>query len=279
MTDTSMITFKQFLAEGKVKTWDHAAIDAEKAFELLNAYCKSGLASIANGSVLWRGDKNHGPYRAIDPSTGLRTSKDTDNLYQLLMDNSSALSEYPSRSKSLICSTSQGTAQSYNEIVYAVFPIDGTQIAVSSLSDFIHTRVDVFGSKFDINSDFSSLFAEAVKAPKQNKQYRSIEALNDAAKKAELAKLQNYFNYLPPEKFEKFMKFIERNKDNLFTAIANTFFTPSKLGLKLVTTGNKNDFKTECWFSAKAVMIREDVFESVIRQMQNRGMSVSSKYK
>src|SRR4051812_3088795 len=126
-----MITFKDFLTEQMLKPWTIDKLKVDQAIELLNIHCKNGLTAIENGCLLYRGEKkkNSIPFQMIDASRGERTSKDTNNIYQLMMDNSTALANYPKRSKSLICSTSYSEARDYG-IARVIIPFDDVEIAV-----------------------------------------------------------------------------------------------------------------------------------------------------
>ena len=135
-----MISFKEFLTERIITPWEIEHPDVGEAISILNKNCKSGLAAIASGSLLYRGFKRlksgESGFTIIDTANAERTSKDTNNLYQLMMDTSSAFRCYPSRSNSLICSTDVYTASVYGD-TYVIFPFDGTLLAVSKQSDFI----------------------------------------------------------------------------------------------------------------------------------------------
>jgi hypothetical protein len=135
-----MKTFKQFLSEGVISTWTANNLLTPDAINTLNAHCKDGLNAIKNKSVLYRGDNSFtGDFVELDLSDMARTSRDTNNLYQLMMDNSSALAGLPSRSKSMICSTSADTSKGYSTNVYAIIPFDSTKIAVGHVDDFPET--------------------------------------------------------------------------------------------------------------------------------------------
>lgn len=279
-----MITFKEFLAERVLKNWEYSDLDEAPAFKLLNTHCLSGLESIANGSVLFRGvHMKYGPYSLIDSSTGVRTSKDTNNFYQLMMDNSAALKEYPSRSKSFICSTSYGSAKSYGDYVYAVFPYDGTKIAVSSKSDFIGTKIAPFGFG-RLLQRISTSFVRIPFNDNTERSFTSIDDLNKLARSTTEEKLRsNIESYvssgLVHGERAPMLKFALKHRENFFTDAASMFFTPEKLKLKLVTAGSPIPPKRECWFSGKAVFLSYQTFEEITKEMKKQGMPVASKYK
>lgn len=151
-----MKTFKQYLLEDtvKIKAWSEVDIDEVSAINYLNANCKTGLEAIKSGQMLYRGfEGGTTDFKIIDPSTGERTSRDSNNLYQLMFDASDALADYPKRSKSLICSTNYDVATVYGD-VYAVFPHDDTKVAIAATSDLFSQRfrAPIFGAnEFSIN--------------------------------------------------------------------------------------------------------------------------------
>jgi hypothetical protein len=137
-----MTTFKEFLTEKIIKVWTSDKVSTEVAIDLLNAHCKDGLKAVANGGLLMRGfERLHGDAVLINSTNTIRTSKDTNNLYQLMMETSSELSDVPKRSNSFICSTNANSADAYGPLYYIV-PFDGTTLAIASEPDFIHTSIN-----------------------------------------------------------------------------------------------------------------------------------------
>lgn len=147
-----MTTFKQFISEqqlqeGVVKKWYTSSMEVKDAITFLNTNAKAGLRAIQTGELIYRGfrskigDKKSAFY-AIDSSTGVRTSRDTDNLYQLMMSESQPLKAagIHDRHKSMICSSGLSTADGYGDI-YVVVPLDGSSISVSDVDDIFNTYV------------------------------------------------------------------------------------------------------------------------------------------
>lgn len=154
-----MITFKQFiseepLTEAVVKKWFMSNIDVNTAMSVLNSSAKDGLKAIKNDGLIYRGfdspGKNKADFKALDSSSGLRTSRDSDNLYQAMMDQSEELSGYPSRSNSFICSTDKHVADGYGR-AFVMVPLDGTKIAFASKSDIF--KQDIKSSIMDRKPD------------------------------------------------------------------------------------------------------------------------------
>lgn len=139
------------LFEKVITPWNQDSMDVEKAINFLNANCKSGIQSIANGNILFRGFRKSpkGDFTFIDSTESARTSQDSNNLYQLMMDESSDLKGYPSRSKSLICSGDFANASEYTiytsnmREAHVVIPFDGTLIVECSVPDIFDTSVHI----------------------------------------------------------------------------------------------------------------------------------------
>lgn len=199
-------TFKEFLdqqlLEGVAKGWDVEKKSVEEAIALLNKLGKNGLQSIANGSVLWRGwskgVEGKQKFAVIDTTNSLRTSRDYDNAYMLLMNASKHFKDIPSRSNSLICSTNYHDANAYSgsNAPTAVIPLDGTKVAfIPHVDDFNNVELhSKSAEKLNINGTFTGVtmnpFFKAIAVPSEVKnKYGSKEkeftnhAVLDAAMK------------------------------------------------------------------------------------------------
>jgi hypothetical protein len=139
------IKFKQFLADATLpknvmKKWASRKIDIDRAIKLLNTHCKDGLKAISNGGVIQRGFSEKLPHnlQIMDSSKGHRLSRDTINLYQMMMNSSEALSDYPSRSNSFICLSSRSE---YYGSRYVMIPFDNTKVAVIEKDDIFDVYV------------------------------------------------------------------------------------------------------------------------------------------
>lgn len=74
-------------------------------------------------------------YYMVNPSKHERESRNTDNYYTLLIDNSPNWTKYPKRSKSIVCTTCEGHAHGYG-ITFRIIPKKGSKIGVCSDCDF-----------------------------------------------------------------------------------------------------------------------------------------------
>lgn len=168
-----MQTFKQFLLSEATKArsgnieqkWKISKLgDMNKVVALLKSKCKNALKAAEIGDIIYRGfTKSPGKAVMIDSSDGFRTSRDTNNLYQLMHDTSEKTRHVPSRSNAVICSTSFETAKRYGgeKGAHIIFPEDGTQIAMCDDEDFhgAHcTFVMYSGSVTGLESAFYRVF-------------------------------------------------------------------------------------------------------------------------
>ena len=131
----------EILSESKVRPYKFEDLQIKKAVQLLNTHCRESLALIYR--PIWRGMSNHNkPIVYIDAETGKRKSNNTYNYYTELIDHSPYFKGWPRRSHSLICSTSYKYASSYSASdTYAIFPFDGTKIAVCPKQDIWETNI------------------------------------------------------------------------------------------------------------------------------------------
>ena len=192
-----MISFKQFIQEPLLektlvsKAWEVKKLKTKAAIQYLNDHCKDGLAAIANGGVIYRSfikpPGKTGKILMLDSTESKRTSRDSNNLYQLMFDVSKSMADVPSRSSSFICSTSIATVSAMGGSMYAIVPLDGTTIAVSSDDDIFETSIPIyfnwnntttvefFGKR---HSDFFQSFV-----PMTNGKFVDAEELNIAMSK------------------------------------------------------------------------------------------------
>lgn len=280
-----MITFKSFLTEKTkvISKWDKKEIDVKSMIDLLNANCKDGLKAIAKGQVFYRGDKSFNGKNqfVIDTADSVRTSRDSNNLYNLMMDASTALREFPKRTNSITVSSDIYTAGGYGE-PYVIFPYDGTKIAISAIDDFLNNEIE---NDFIHNlqtGELSRLLATALSLVgfKSRPKYTNIQEIDShlssidsfafvlafaAAAKTfnygtdELFTKDGYKAFIPEWRFSikpaktkldasvlsnignKLKSILDSNPSKKFTALSSALMTPDSLDIKLVTYGQKFD--------------------------------------
>ena len=281
-----MITFKDFLAEKIIVAPKVSELDIANAIKLLNKHCKNGLAAITNGGVIFRGSKSYAnvKFGVVDSTSSFRTSRDTNNVYQIMMDSSSALVDYPRRSNSLVCSTDLDDASSYGSPM-VVIPFDGTKIAISKNFDFLHVKpknslIGIYSGLEgldNISTFIRDVMIEFCRKTKQKNPKVDIDSYEAAI-------------IVNPEKFcdewtygfdleardSKKLRSIVMGSKTPFRDLSSTIMTPYTLDLKLVEFGGKLPFESECWFSGKCIIINPLVFAGILHSLKQQKAKVSS---
>lgn len=105
----------------------------------MQTHAPKQLANLVAGMEpeIYRGKTEHSgdqyTIRLMTPSASPRNARNTFDLYRAFSD--AANPDWPQRSHSLICSSSVHYANDYGTL-WAVFPPDGTQVAIAAESDF-----------------------------------------------------------------------------------------------------------------------------------------------
>ena len=144
-----MISFKQFLKEAVISKWTSKDVSQEQVLSIIEKDCTSFKKALANSCLIYRGFKmdydSDNPLISksaiIDSSSSIRTSRDSNNIYQLAMDKLLAEKGLPTRSSSFICSTNVDTARGYGQF-RVMIPFDGTKIALAPEEDFLQLEID-----------------------------------------------------------------------------------------------------------------------------------------
>lgn len=152
-----MISFKQFISEadGKWVVDEHPSDNVDNTIARLDSFCPGWekLVESSSSELLYRGFIGGLPTRvvSIDSTDSFRTSRDTNNAYQLLIDSSSSTKKFASRSRSIICTTALKTARIYSnsnyQNIYVIFPKMGQSLTCSEQADFIDHKLKHFGNR------------------------------------------------------------------------------------------------------------------------------------
>lgn len=170
-------------------------------FDILKSKCSN---AIKNDNVsIYRGMKgidNFYHIRGLDSEIERMSANAHFNVYNLLFSNLQSWSNFPKRSKSIICSTAYGAASAYGHSVYKIFPFDDTKIGVSPESDIWYTFPQ-YGTIELFNEGFRKLIES----------FLDYNFINNIKSYNELLKLCNEIdkvkiNYLKNKEPEKCMK-------------------------------------------------------------------------
>jgi hypothetical protein len=196
-----------------------------------------------------------------------------------MMDNSKHMTNIPSRSKSLICSTSPVKALGFGGLkgTFAVVPFDGTMVAVCNEPDIfeVSLKAPLLGKSIDIAPDSLGFVIAHVLEQKFNfprpkgGKFTDINALNKALNSVPHKQFENAIIH---EFGEKALQFIEDGyPDNKrFNALCDMVMTPSSIGIKMMPFGSKLPQKREAWFSGKAVVIRLETFKNILAAIEKQ---------
>lgn len=279
-----MQTFKQYLDEAKkppknaIKPWKTDEQTVKKAIALLNSRFRTGLKAIEAGGLLFRGDdRMSGDFVIVDPSTGLRTSRDSNNGYQVLMNATPAMRGYPSRMRSLIGTSNALTAYGYSGNVYVIVPVDGAKIVVSDAEDFLRDY------DFDTVSELLYASCKQLKVPmtkpwiKLDPSFRT--RLNDSREYDDRNKPTDHWKIIG--NLARIGALIGLGKQtDLASELAETkdkyawltsVLTPENLDLELLSFGETLPRDVECWTDAKCMLIRDAVFYDMLKQLVESG--------
>ena len=143
-----MIRLKNILNEAYDQVGRSKPIDMEETLKLFKNHCQY---YVNISTPIYRGvyDSRITNYAyLISPAQHKRISANTENYYTLLIDNSPLWKDYPKRSESIVCSTSQAAAFSYGSVNW-VIPFVGSKIGMCPQNDMwvsfdkMNTELDV----------------------------------------------------------------------------------------------------------------------------------------
>lgn len=196
----------------------------------------------------------------LDPSEHERNSVDTDNYYNLLMDNLPSWSEYPKRSKSIIGSLDRGTAEGYGTL-YRVIPIfENSKVAVAPKFDIWWSFDKAFRSDNPMYTKCDSCDGTG-EHPIFDSQCEDCGGAGDTpvtSLKHFNDKLKKDFNLNSDVKYT-WSEFKNKVKNGL--PVIKNIFDPVKNGFRLIDYNNETNIHkdAEIWTEAKCLLIREDL--------------------
>jgi hypothetical protein len=279
-----MVSFKSFVNEAN-SLYGTSKSEGDPTGVILSM--PGMLRSIKTGNVLYRGmvvGLNRGA-SVISSKGTQRYSLATNNLYQIMMDASPALADFPSRTRSIICATNTRSISLYGSHSYIILPFDGTPIAVSATSDFINQEIHLLD---DVGVDvFSSSAGEIVKLLGLRRfftgykpKFTDIDALDKALEEHEItdnmwdAVKENMFKEGVVERmFNAIKASYKKNPASTFRSLAKKIMTPGSLDLTLVRAGGAFPTSTtgrEVWFEGKALALTPSAFIKTFRELEEQ---------
>lgn len=264
-----------FLFEGRTEK-----ISEIEAKRKLKTHIKE-FGSLENAPQIFRGKSSAPDYGFIQPSNYIRKSAYTDNYYTLIIDNSDRWSDFPKRSKSIVCTTSSTRAGAYGEVLN-VFPEIGSKIGVcpdkdvwisfSLLDEKLNIkRANEFNTFLNYLYDWAVWDLRDIKSLEQENFSRFKKQINDIG---ESKRFQNFYQKgkfgLKGNQLPSHIKNEIKEAAYLFYPNYTSFFEfiddlldPHKNGFE-IKKYNKNlslpDNK-EVWMSSDSVLIKQSVLE------------------
>ena len=144
-----------------IQLFEDERVSRAKAMHIVDALntiereCSKTLSKV-NETPIYRGaNMGNSPIYFGSTEGTIRKSANTQNYYTLIVDNHSNWKNYPKRSQSFICTTSDRVALGYGD-PYLVIPFDNANIGICPDSDY-WTSFEKSFVKLKINGAFYSL--------------------------------------------------------------------------------------------------------------------------
>ena len=219
------------------------------------------------------------PYWVVSPSKSYRTSKNTNNFYTGLIDKLPSWSDYPKRSKSIICSTKDWAAKSFGNVL-RVFPQNGAKIGICNNNDFwesfpvVKRRIKLY-SMDDFNSLFTNIFADTSK--ELGKMSRDLtgeiydsfmETLNNWVSKSRMIEQLKTSDYFTEKLRNIVVDDVEENFKGDWEEYFDTLLNPVDNGFKLQTIETyytESQDGLEIWTDAVSLMISDTYAQELLQ--------------
>lgn len=247
------MSFKQFLLEAKEKSQYKKEISRDEAINFLKENCNN----MDFKNPVWRGMDSTNPkdFYLIEGQLGERRSANTSNHYTLILDEQIKKlgTDYPLRSKSIICGTdgNKNYASNFGDL-YAIFPFNDIKIGICPQEDIWHTD-----TIFEDLGTYELLIGALSLSDIPDKTYKEM------------------VNYIENNEQELFEEFEEEGH----TELADYLFKKSgdiqrKLkelfnieSFKFVTNKDKaiSNGTHECWISGKCIAISEKEYKEILK--------------
>lgn len=257
------------LLEAAVTPYEKEEIDPNTIIDTLQKYCSQALASMGKKPLARFSTRGYGTATIIDPSAGVRRSQNTSNHYTLIMDHSPYMTEFPRRSKSIICHSVYPDyfGLSGDRNVYMLYPFDNTTIGVCPDSDLWDTLVTIPGLGLrqkmwnNINDALERLGVPASSFKELYEETQTIEfaeRYNTYCDNLENPAMVNpwYTNMTGFQRLNDPSKIVE----HIFNCMR-----PEDLGITAADIGSFNlPEERECWFSGPCVAINRTTYNYLI---------------
>jgi hypothetical protein len=270
-----MIKLSSLLPSPLTENDRHRKLEFVEARNILVNQCGTAIDKFNQGFRLRRFENYifDSVYR-VNPRDSQRTSDDTDNYYNLLIDSSPAWKGFPSRSWSIIFADYQ-VASDYAQGrgCHYVFPLGNPTIAVSKEQDFWSTLIrdgEYCITVFSINNLLNRLFRKYnILHDRSEKDVHRFQTVlkklcekidqdvlgGERQEDVEIAKLYNYIK--------------SKNKPSM--EVLYEFFTPQNSQTTTTTLGDMKSLRTECWTEGDCVVLQTSALYDIFGSGWNSG--------
>lgn len=226
--------------------------------EDISQWCKENASQYLankNKTLIFRG--THDAILGItNTNEGNRISASNPNYYTLWIDNAPAWKDYPKRTKSLICSTSESTAENYGWLCL-VIPADTCKIGICPTLDIWSSFEDIqnLGAlTFTIRKILNFFFSES-KVTGANRDYNQLVTL---LKDIDKSKLEQYAKTLPDQGARTIKDDLidQIGSGNMFTLLQN-LLDPDENGFSKASPAKFSDIldNHEIWIQGTCALI------------------------
>jgi len=225
----------------------------------------------------------------VNPKASKRTSVgDSGNHYTLLLDNIKSWSDFPKRSKSLICAMSREIASGFGT-PYVIIPFDGAEFAVAPRHDIWYSFQNGLSRVFDLDKPYANLpdmnkSLDILYHLIENESIKNISGVNDKGWSSfarSLERINNNIDFIlrrvskidePRAEHhiaEKIGEKIKEGSASLLELLSEAL-DPGSNGFVRKEYGR--GFKTrkknmEIWTESKCLMVRGDLYNDFIKEV------------
>lgn len=229
--------FKQFLNESSSQY--KKEISEKEATEIL-----VNLGVLSTVRKLYRGMSEGPKFMILEGEAGNRGSANTTNHYTVILDHFLKETEYPLRSKSIICTRNKGVAEAYGDELYVIIPMKDTKVASTNKMDIWDIRVNTEYYKRNL-PDLNEIYDN--NGINSNSYESIVKGIKDVlAKEGESRNEKMLISiFKNPESVEKRIK-------EIYTSVIDQFTLHKDVSTL------KGPF--EYWIGGKCLAIRSDVY-------------------
>jgi len=206
---------------------------------------------VSENAPFYRGDPDHvtDAYAWVDSSKGRRLSQNTSNYYTLIFDNHPDRKNFPKRSSSLICTTSERTARDYDIHPLRIIPGNTAKIGLVNKRDMWNTEIRLFGKSSPIE-EFNSRWNLIPSLSEY--EWEAWEKFDKELKSGDNDALKHFYKAFPNADDDDHLHFLE----SILAAYGpqktgHTSYTASELTPNIVVK------LTEAWIGGPCLIIHE----------------------